>query len=351
MRGVSSEPPCRVLAARSLSSLEMLLFVCALSSSAIFSGCAAVNGGSSPAAAQISVVPSVVNFSAVVVGQKNSQSLKISNVSTNSVALDPVKVSGSVFSVSSSTSPILLAPGKSTTVTVVFAPSAAAADTGALIISSPDFKNPLDVPLSGTGEKAAPALQVSPATLSFGPHAANTSTAESAALKNSGNVALKIDSVTISNPSFTITGLSTGVSLAVGQQLNFQVWFHPTSTGTWSASLSVASSSLSAPVKLSLAGSSTNSSTTGSGPPSAHSVTLNWVASTSQVAGYHIYRGQVSGGPYSRIDGSLVNSLSFSDSSVLAGAHYFYVVTAVEYNGAESAYSNEAASDIPNCLR
>ncbi len=259
-----------------------------------------------------------------------------------------MKVSGSVFSVSSSTSPILLAPGKSAIVTVVFAPSTAAADSGALIISSPDFKNPLDIPLSGTGEKAAPALQVSPATLSFGTHALNTSTAESVALKNSGNVALKIDSVTISNPSFTITGLSTGVSLAVGQQLNFQVWFHPTSTGTWSASLSVASSSLSAPVKVSLAGSSTNSSTTGSGPPSAHSVTLNWIASTSQVAGYHIYRGQVSGGPYSRIDGSLVNSLSFSDSSVLAGAHYFYVVTAVESNSAESAYSNEVAADIPN---
>jgi hypothetical protein len=206
----------------------------------------------------------------------------------------------------------------------------------------------LDVPLSGTGEKANPALQVSPATLSFGALTTNTSTAQTVALKNTGNVALKIDSVTISNPSFAITGLSTGVSLAPGQQLNFQVWFHPTSAGTWSASLNVASSSLSAPVQLSLAGSSTTNSTTSSAPPSAHSVTLSWVASTSQVAGYHIYRGDASGGPYSRIDASLVNSLSFSDSSVLAGARYFYVVTAVESNSAESAYSNEVAADIPN---
>ena len=75
---------------------------------------------------------------------------------------------------------------------------------------------------------------------------------------------------------------------------------------------------------------------------------LDWNASTSAVAGYHVYRGVSTGGPYNRINGSLVTTLAYSDPTVEGGAQYFYVVTAVESDGGESAFSNEVSADIPN---
>jgi hypothetical protein len=79
-----------------------------------------------------------------------------------------------------------------------------------------------------------------------------------------------------------------------------------------------------------------------------HSVTLNWVASTSSnLAGYNVYRAAVSGGPYSRVNSTVVAGLTYTDNAVLAGQTYFYVVTAVDTSSVESAYSNQATAAVP----
>ncbi len=79
-----------------------------------------------------------------------------------------------------------------------------------------------------------------------------------------------------------------------------------------------------------------------------HSVTLNWTASTSSnVAGYNVYRGTVSGGPYAKLNTSLVPGTSYMDGTVQAGQTYYYVATAVDTSGNESTYSNEAQAVVP----
>lgn len=79
----------------------------------------------------------------------------------------------------------------------------------------------------------------------------------------------------------------------------------------------------------------------------AHSVDLDWIASASTVSGYRVYRGTVTGGPYTLVTSSLVPSTSFADSSVTSGSSYFYVVTAVDASNNESAFSNQAVATIP----
>jgi hypothetical protein len=77
----------------------------------------------------------------------------------------------------------------------------------------------------------------------------------------------------------------------------------------------------------------------------AHSVSLNWNASTSSgVTGYKVYRGTTSGGPYSLL--SNVSAASLTDNNVASGQTYYYVVTAVS-SSAESSYSNQAQAIIP----
>ena len=79
----------------------------------------------------------------------------------------------------------------------------------------------------------------------------------------------------------------------------------------------------------------------------APSVSLTWNASTSSVAGYNVYRGTQTGGPYSKSNLSLVTGTAYTDTSVQAGQTYYYVATSVDSNGVESAYSNEAQVAVP----
>lgn len=43
---------------------------------------------------------------------------------------------------------------------------------------------------------------------------------------------------------------------------------------------------------------------------------LSWTASTSTVAGYNVYRSTVTGGPYTKVNPSLVTTLTYSDLPV-----------------------------------
>lgn len=78
-----------------------------------------------------------------------------------------------------------------------------------------------------------------------------------------------------------------------------------------------------------------------------HSVKLSWRASSSTVAGYNIYRSRTNGGPYFRINGAPVGSLTYTDSLVSGATTYYYVTTSVDSAGMESAYSNQASAKIP----
>lgn len=84
--------------------------------------------------------------------------------------------------------------------------------------------------------------------------------------------------------------------------------------------------------------------------PVAHSVDLSWDASPSgNLQGYKVYRGQTSGGPYTPISGTVGSgTLQFTDSSVLAGHQYFYVITSIDLNGLESGPSPEVSAPIPS---
>lgn len=78
-----------------------------------------------------------------------------------------------------------------------------------------------------------------------------------------------------------------------------------------------------------------------------HSVQLTWSPSTSTVSGYNVYRSTVSGSGYVKLNSSLVANLAYSDATVESGITYFYVATAVDSGGDESADSNQASANIP----
>lgn len=79
-------------------------------------------------------------------------------------------------------------------------------------------------------------------------------------------------------------------------------------------------------------------------PPGPKTVMLSWGSSQSaNVVGYNVYRSITPGGPYVKINGSVVGSTSYVDSNVSSQQTYHYVATSVDSSGLESTYSNQAS--------
>jgi fibronectin type 3 domain-containing protein len=78
-----------------------------------------------------------------------------------------------------------------------------------------------------------------------------------------------------------------------------------------------------------------------------HSVSLAWQGTgTANVISYSLYRSTVSGGSYGLL-ASALSTASYDDQSVQSATIYYYVVTAVDDQGRESAFSNETRASVP----
>jgi uncharacterized repeat protein (TIGR01451 family) len=316
-------------------------------------GCAGyVPAASTPTSSEagLTISPSSLNFSNVVVGQTLTQTIHISNTGKTPIQLSSIKVSSKDFVISGPSVPRSILPATGLDYTLAFTPTTAGNQSATISITNSVTKAPSVVTLAGTGEKSNAAVQLNPNSVNFGSLVLQTTSTKSITLQNSGDVNVKISGVTVAGAGFGYADLSPGFSLSPNQTVTFQVWFKPTVKGVAAGTVSVISANLSSPATLSLAGTGVTSTSPNPSPtptPTAHSVHLSWAPSSSSVVGYHVYRGQVSGGPYSSASSS-VDALSFDDSGVADGTTYYYVVTAVDSSGAESAYSNQATAEIPN---
>ncbi len=79
----------------------------------------------------------------------------------------------------------------------------------------------------------------------------------------------------------------------------------------------------------------------------AKAVVLLWKASTtSTIGGYNIYRSAVSGKDYKKIADTGKTTVTYSNTTIVAGTTYFYMIRAYK-DTAESANSDEASAIVP----
>jgi hypothetical protein len=77
----------------------------------------------------------------------------------------------------------------------------------------------------------------------------------------------------------------------------------------------------------------------GLSPSSLGTVDLNWTPSPDSVLGYNVYRAPAAGGPYLRLNSSLISETHYSDSALTSDR--FYMVRAVKLDGmASGTYFN-----------
>ena len=156
---------------------------------------------------------------------------------------------------------------------------------------------------------------------------------------NNGNSNVTISNVALSGAGYSATGIQSGQMVGPGQSASLNVMFAPAGTGLTPGSVTLTSTASNSTVSVALSGTGVQTV--------SHSVTLTWTASTSTVSGYNVYRSIVSGGPYTKLNSTLVAATTYTDTSVQSGQTYFFVATAVDSSGVESADSSEASATIP----
>ncbi len=82
-------------------------------------------------------------------------------------------------------------------------------------------------------------------------------------------------------------------------------------------------------------------------PATQHYVNLTWKPSSSSIMGYNIYRSSSALGPFTRINLVTEAATVYQDYLVVAGASYYYYVTAVNAQS-ESIHSNLVAATVPS---
>ena len=96
------------------------------------------------------------------------------------------------------------------------------------------------------------AFQVSPTTVNFGKVGVGKKTTQTVAVANTGTMPISITQAAISNPQFSLSGVTLPMSVATGQSGNFTVAVMPSATGTLSGTLTFQGSDGAAPEVVSL---------------------------------------------------------------------------------------------------
>jgi hypothetical protein len=144
-----------------------------------------------------------------------------------------------------------LAAGASTSFSIRFSPQSAGSSNATLAIASSASTSAFDVPLSGAG--------VTPGTLSanpsnFGSVQVGDSSTQTAVLTDSGGSNLTITQANLTGAGFSMSGLSTPLTLTAGQNFTFSLSFAPQVAGAVSGTVAFVSNASDATLAMALSG-------------------------------------------------------------------------------------------------
>jgi trimeric autotransporter adhesin len=280
--------------------------------------------------------PQDLQFGTVTLGSSSTLPAAITNRGSATITIADGAAVGAEFSLRGIAFPLTLQPGESFTFNISFAPM-----TSGTVNGSIDFSGShgvmLNVPLMGNAAEAGKLVD-SPDIEKFGNVPVGKKSQRTATLSAVGG-SVTVSSAHSNNTEFTTSGLRFPLTIAAGQNVNYYVIFQPQKAGKTSGLLSFRSDADNGVVRSSLDGNGT--------APKTYTVNLSWEPSSSQVIGYNVFRGTQSGGPYSMINSTVDPDTSYVDNGAEGGEIYYYVTTAVNSNGQQSGYSNQAVVQVP----
>jgi len=223
--------------------------------------------GTGVAAGALGSSPTSLAFGSVQVGNNQALSGTVTNTGGSSVIISQMGISGTGFSLSGITTPLTLGAGQSTSFSVSFTPQSAGSDNGSVTITSNGSNPALTIPLAGTGV-AAGALGSSPTSLAFGSLQVGNNRVLSATVTNTGGSSVIISQVGISGTGFSLSGITTPLTLGAGQSTSFTASFNPQSAGNSNGSVTITSNASNPTLTIPVSGTGVAAGALGSSPTS-----------------------------------------------------------------------------------
>ena len=290
---------------------------------------------------QLTVSASSLSFGNVTVGSSATLPVTLTSTGSAPLTIKSRSIHGTGFAVSGATFPITLNPSQAVTLHVTFAPKAAKAATGTLMIGSNATRHSA-IAVSLISQGVAPQLTVSATSLSFGTVNDGSSAMLPLTLTSTGTASLTINSAQISGTGFTVSGATFPVTLIPPLGITLQVQFSPTAGIPALGTVTISSTDPTNP-----------STVVGLSGTGQYVVNLRWdapVDSPDPVARYDIYRSTGNSSSYELLNSIPNNQTTYVDTSVQPGTTYNYYVTSVDRSGAQSGPSNTVTVPIPQGL-
>ncbi len=209
-----------------------------------------------------------LDFGSVTAGTSKTLTLTASNTGTASITVSSASISSQYFSLSAPTLPIAVLAGQSVPITLVFTPHAAGSFSATVSVSSNATNNPATFALAGTGVAASGQLTLSSANENFGNVIVGSNQSLSETLTNTGGSSVQISQVGITGTGFTLSGITTPMTLTAGQSTSVSVTFAPLSAASDSGNLTITSNAATPTLTVPLAGAGVATGTLGSNPTS-----------------------------------------------------------------------------------
>ncbi len=201
---------------------------------------------------EIEITPSTLAFGEVQVGGVRARLVTVSNAGTKDLTITAFTIENagsSAFSLDHGPKPpVHIAPGASTTLSIIYRPTAVGAAAGTLRVAS----NALNasegtVVLRGSGVPSpTPQIEVDPSSLTFGEVQVRTdqdvTVTKSVAIRNVGTAPLTLSALRIDLAEFTLgQGLTVPVTIAAEAAVTIEVRYRPRNIGTVTGTLRITS--------------------------------------------------------------------------------------------------------------
>jgi Abnormal spindle-like microcephaly-assoc'd, ASPM-SPD-2-Hydin len=211
--------------------------------------------GGSATAGVLSPSPSSLNFGSVQVGGNQALPETLTNSGGSTITVTQVTPTGSGYSVSGLSLPIVLTAGQTQPFTVNFSPTASGSSNGNLAVVSNASNPSVNVALTGVG-LAPGALTSNPSSLSFGNVQVGNQQPLSETVTNTGAVSVSISQATVTGSGFSMSSWAPQL-LTPGQHYTFSVTFTPPAAGNYAGSVSIASNASNPNLSVPLSGTGT----------------------------------------------------------------------------------------------
>src|SRR6202166_1749601 len=247
--------PAQDSAKNSWKTARLLMLLLGLS---FLVGCQGLSAGSPSNSSQqqlgnLSLGNASLDFGSVVAGTTKTLTVTATNSGSAAVTVNSATVSSNNFLVTAPSLPTTIATGQSATFSLAFTPNAVGHFNATVTIASNASDSTATISLSGTGI-AAGQLASNPSSETFGSVTVGSQQSILETVTNTGGTSVTISQAAVSGTGFSLSGITTLVTINAGQATTFTVVFAPQTAGTASGNVTLTSNAPNSTLTIPLSG-------------------------------------------------------------------------------------------------